>query len=232
MSKPGIKTMSPEQLREYRRNAKKDQRARASEEREAKRIPDAEELLGRRLPETKQKPLDDCVKNFVETVRVELNYKPLVADLYVLEATANCLHGLENGILRKVYVGTTLAMHAGNHFPDAVASTTIEHVHRFPKLLESPTFKNLYDKFLRAVIAWDGKYQHRYSTPEFIAEVKAELAGTYTLPIQISKPEKAPVRPTPATIKQNDSAAEQRTLQQIRDRNLDPTALRYLVDGQ
>jgi hypothetical protein len=57
-------------------------------------------------------------------------------------------------------------MLVGGHYPDAVASTATEHVHRFPSLLGSATFKTMYDKLLPAVKAWDGKFDHRYSSPE------------------------------------------------------------------
>jgi hypothetical protein len=228
MSKPNLKQMTPEQFREYKKNAKRDERARASAEREARRIPEASEF---RMPLVRQKLLDHCESETLTTIKSELpENKFTTQDEFVIAAVSNILCGFENQFIQKVV--NPHGMLVGGHFPDAVASTTIEHVHRFPKLLDSPTFKNLYDKFLRAVINCDGKYQHAYSTPEFIAEVKDELAGTYTLPIVKLEPEKAPVRPTPGVIKKNDSAAEQQTLQRIRDRHLDPTALRFLVDGQ
>jgi hypothetical protein len=59
-----------------------------------------------------------------------------------------------------------------------------------------------------------------------------DVASLPSLPeIPILKPENPRVQDAPGVIKQNDSVAEQQTLQRIRDRHLDPTALRYL-DGQ
>jgi hypothetical protein len=83
-------------------------------------------------------------------------------------------------------------MLAGGHYPDVVASTAIEHVHRFPSLLGSATFKTMYDKLLPAVKAWDGKFDHRYSSHELMADIRAELDGNYIL-----KPKYTPAAPPP-----------------------------------
>jgi hypothetical protein len=83
--------------------------------------------------------------------------------------------GLENNIVQKVV--NPHGMLVGGHYPDAVASTAIEHVHRFLTPLGSATFKTMYEKLLRAVVAWDGKYQNRYSSPELMAGIRTELDG-------------------------------------------------------
>jgi hypothetical protein len=74
-------------------------------------------------------------------------------------------------------------MLVGGHHPDVVANTAIAHVHRFPSLLDSATFKTMYEELLRAVLPWDGKYQHRYSSLKLTADLRAELGGTYVLKI-------------------------------------------------
>ena len=119
------------------------------------------------------------------------DHKFTAQDEYVIEATAHVLSGLENNIIQKVV--NPLGMLVGGHYPDAVASTAIEHVHRLPDLLGSATFKQAYDKFLRAVVAWDGKYQHRYCSPELMADIRAELDGNYIL-----KSKFTPAAPRPA----------------------------------
>jgi hypothetical protein len=132
--------------------------------------------------------LDQHSSDILKTIRAELpDHKFATQDKYVVEATAHVVFGLENGIFQKVV--SPHGMLVGGHYPDAVASTTIERVHRFPGL-GSATFKQMYDKFLRAVGAWDGKYQHRYSSPELMADIRAELDGNYIL-----KPKYTPAAP-------------------------------------
>jgi hypothetical protein len=111
-------------------------------------------------------------------------------DEYVIEATAHVLSGLENNIIQKVV--NPHGMLVGGHYPDAVASTAIAHVHRFPSLLDSATFKAMYDKLLPAVKAWDAKFNHAYSSHELMADIRAELDGNYIL-----KPKYTPSAPAP-----------------------------------
>jgi hypothetical protein len=146
-----LKEMTPEQRREYNRIQKQQQRDREREEAAAKRIPNATDY---KIPEAKQKLLDQHSSDILKTVQAELPDH-------------------------------------GGHYPDAVASTAIEHVHRFPSLLGSATFKTMYEKLLRAVVAWDGKYQHRFSSPDLMGDIRSELDGTYVL--------KTPAVPVPAT---------------------------------
>jgi len=183
-----LKEMTPEQRREYNRVQKQQQRDREREEAAAKRIPNANDF---KMPEAKQKLLDQHSSEIVKTVRAELSdHKFKAQDEYVIEATAHVLAGLENNIIQKVV--NPHGMLVGGHYPDAVASTAIAHVHRFPSLLDSATFKAMYDKLLPAVKAWDAKFNHAYSSHESMADIRAELDGNYIL-----KPKYTPSAPAP-----------------------------------
>jgi hypothetical protein len=181
-----LKDMTPEQRRDYNRIQKQQQRDREREEAAAKRIPNANDF---KMPEVKQNQLDQHSSEIVKIVQAELpDHKFATQDEYVIEATAHVQFGLENNIVQKVV--NPHGMLVGGHYPDAVASTTIEHVHRFPGLLGSATFKALYDKLVRAVKTWDGKFNHQCSSLELMADVRAELDGNYIL-----KPKYAPAVP-------------------------------------
>jgi hypothetical protein len=181
-----LKEMTPEQRREYNRVQKQQQRDREREEVAAKRIPNANDF---NMPDQKQRLLDQHSSEIVKTVRAELSDQKFKAqDEYVIEATAHVLSGLENNIIQKVV--NPHGMLVGGHYPDAVASTAIAHVHRFPSLLDSATFKAMYDKLLPAVKAWDAKFNHAYSSHELMADIRAELDGSYVL--------KTPAAPVPA----------------------------------
>jgi hypothetical protein len=186
-----IKEMAPEQRREYNRVQKQQQRDREREEAAAKRIPNANDF---EMPEAKQKLLDQHSSDILKTVQAELpDHEFATQDEYVVEATAHVVFGLENNVVQKVV--NPHGMLVGGHYPDAVASAAIEHVHRFPSLLGSATFKTMYEKLLRAVVAWDGKYQHRCSSPEHMADVRAELDGIYVLKTPASPPVVPPAVP-------------------------------------
>jgi len=228
-----IKDMNPDQLREYNRIQKQNQRERERQEAAANRIPTANDF---KMPEAKQKALD---QNSIETMRVVkselVGFKFQIEDEYCVDGISNVLFGLENNILQKVQ--NPHGMLIGGHFPDAVASTAVEHVHRFPNLLGSATFKSLYDRFLRAVVSWDGKYQHAYSSPELIHDVKAELDGNYVL----RTPARTPAAPPPAPVEvpveepgPTDEEIRRRGREQllrqleISDLHIPPQALQFL----
>jgi hypothetical protein len=182
-----LKEMTPEQRREYNRVQKQQQRDREREVAAAKRIPNANDF---EMPEAKQKSLDQHSSEILKTVQAELpDHKFAAQDEYIVEATAHVLFGLENNVVQKVVNPHGILV--GGHYPDAVASAAIEHVHRFPSLLGSATFKTMYEKLLRAVVAWDGKYQHRFSGPDLMGDIRSELDGTYVF--------KTPAVPAPAT---------------------------------
>jgi hypothetical protein len=169
--------------KEYNLNRKQESRERERQDSLANSIPTYKEYT---LPETQAKALEKYADEIVKLVQSELNVKAP----WILEPIAECLFGFEKNYLQKVQEGMLI----GGHFPDAMASTAVEYVHKIPNLLESPTFKLLYEKFLQAVLKWDGKYQYRYSSPELMADVRAELAGNYVLRI----PAPVPAAPTPA----------------------------------
>jgi hypothetical protein len=183
-----IKELMPEQRREYNRIQKQQQRDREREEAAAKRIPKANDF---NMPDQKQRLLDQHSSEIVKTVRAELpDHKFATQDEYVVEATAHVLFGLENNVVQKVV--NPHGMLVGGHYPDAVASAAIAHVHRFPSLLDSATFKAMYDKLLPAVKAWDAKFNHAYSSHGLMADIRAELDGNYIL-----KPKYTPAAPAP-----------------------------------
>jgi hypothetical protein len=181
-----LKEMTSEQRREYNRIQKQQQRDREREEAAARRIPNANDF---EMPDAKQQSLDQHSSEILKLVQAELpDHKLATQDKYVVEAVAHVQLGLENNIVQKVV--SPHGMLVGGHYPDAMASTAIERAHRFG-LLGSATFKTMYEKLLRAVVTWDGKYQHRYSSPELMADIRAELDGIYVL--------KTPAVPVPAT---------------------------------
>ena len=228
-----LKEMTPEQRREYNRVQKQQQRDREREEAAAKRIPNVNDF---KMPEVKQKELDQHSSGILKTVRAELpDHKFATQDEFVVEATAHVLFGLENNIVQKVV--NPHGMLVGGHYPDAVASTAIAHVHRFPSLLDSATFKTMYDKLLPAVKAWDGKFNHAYSSPELMADIRAALDGTYVL-----KTATAPIAATPpssvnpADTTPNDEQLERKMLERSRAQStlngVPPAAMRFLEHGR
>jgi hypothetical protein len=228
-----LKEMTPEQRREYNRVQKQRQRDREREEAAAKRIPNANDF---NMPEVKQKELDQHSSEIVKTIRAELpDHKLATQDDYVIEATAHVLFGLENNIVQKVV--NPHGMLVGGHYPDAVASTAIAHVHRFPSLLGSATFKTMYDKLLPAVKAWDGKFNHAYSSPELMADIRAELDGTYVLktptaPVAATPPSSA----KPADTTPSDEQLERKMLERSRAQatlnGVPPAAVQFLEYGR
>jgi len=152
------------------------------------RIPNANDF---EMPEVKQNQLDQHSSEILKLVQAELpDHKFATQDKYVVEATAHVQFGLENNIVQKVV--NPHGMLLGGHYPDAVASAAIEHVHRFQSLLGSATFKAMYDKLLPAVKAWDAKFNHAYPSHELMADIRAELDGNYIL-----KPKYTPAAPAP-----------------------------------
>jgi hypothetical protein len=228
-----LKEMTPEQRREYNRVQKQQQRDREREEAAAKRIPNANDF---KMPEVKQKELNQHSGGILKTVQAELrDHKFVTQDEYVVEATAHVLFGLENNIIQRVV--NPHGMLVGGHYPDAVASTAIAHIHRFPSLLDSATFRAMYEKLLPAVNAWDGKFNHTYSLPELMADIRAELDGTYVL-----KTPAAPVAATlpssvkPADTTPSDEQLERKVLERSRAQStlngVAPAAIRFLEHGR
>jgi hypothetical protein len=181
--------------REYDRLAKQKSRAKAKLERERLAIPNAHDYV---LPDQHKKRLEEYSQELQKAIAADLGVKELAEpDEYIVAAVVCVSFGLENSICQVVYDPEGVLV--GGWFPDAAASEAIEHVHRFPLLLSSTVFADLYNRFLKAVLNWSKKNE-QYSTREFIRDLTAELAGTYVLPprpeIPKAEPNKIPIAPT------------------------------------
>ena len=219
-----------EEKRKYDREAKQHQRAKEKTERMLRIIPNARDY---RMPEEQQNKLGQHTHIVTKTVAAELGVEKLSdPDQYIAAGVASVVFGLENQVTQIVYQPN--GMLVGGWFPDAAASEAIEHVHRFPSLLQSTTFTDLYSKFLQAVVKWSKKHEH-YSTPEFIQEIQAEIAGEYVLPrLPEPKPEPNKIQEAPS-VPCDVEILERGRMQllnqlSVQDPNLPPDARQYL-DG-
>jgi hypothetical protein len=223
--KKKIKDMTPEEKTEYNRLQKRESRERERQEQLAKRIPNSRDY---ELPQVQQRTLSEHSRNIQATINTELGK---VVDEYVVDAVACVLFGFENNFTQKV--SEPFGVLVGGYFPDAAASTTIESVHRFPMLLQSATFADLYQKFLSQIAKWNNQTHGAYSTLELIADLNRELAGTYVLP----SPASTPVVPAPVPIESSASApgasdkdirerGREQLLRQL-DPSIPPVARRY-----
>jgi len=237
-----LSEMTPEQqerVRKYNREAKKRERDRDRQEKEKSAIPNARDYT---MPEVQQNALRKHAQDVAKTITADLGLQKLPRqDGYIVDGVACVLFGLETGITQKVYEPFGMLV-GGYYFPDAIASETIEHIYRFPHLLQSATFADLYDRFLQAVVRWSKKADD-YATPEFVQDVKAELAGTYVLPRlpEIPKPEPEPVHElkpeklvgpsgTPSPEEQAEFHAQQLVGYSVRE--LDDAARQFLIHGR
>jgi hypothetical protein len=206
-----LSEMSPEQRRVYNRNAKRQQRTKEEAERMRSMIPLARDY---KLPESQQTKLDQYSRDVAKTIAADLGLEELPGpDMYIVDAVACTLFGLENNISQIVNEPSGIVV--GGWFPDAAASEAIEHVHRVPRLLQSAVFADLYSRFLQAVVKW-AKRSEQYATPEFIQELKREIAGTYVLP-PLSEPKPEPQKMPAAPSVPSDAE----TLEQGRIKLLD-----------
>jgi hypothetical protein len=189
-----IADLSPEEqqrVRECNNERKRRQRNKEKAERLARQIPDAADY---ELPEVQQRALSEHSNSILKSIRAEVDVTE--QDIYVIDCIARVSLGLENNYAKKV--NEPFGVLIGGYFPDAAWSTAIEHVHRFPSLLQSATFADLYHKFLAQVTKWNNQTHGAYSAPEFVADLKSEIAGTYVLPTStLPEPHKppAPVEP-------------------------------------
>ena len=223
-----------DRVRKYNREAKKRERDRDRQDKEK-----SASLY--ELPEAQQKALRKHAQDTANTITADFGLEKLPRpDGYIVDGVASVLCGLEKNFTQKVHNPPGILV--GGYFPDAMASEAIEHVHRFPHLLNSVTFATLYDKFLQAVVKWSKKADD-YATPEFVQDVKAELAGTYVLPRlpEIPKPEPEPVREvkpeklvdpcgTPSPEEQAEFHAQHLLGNSVRE--LDDAARRFLIHGR
>src|SRR6266403_26740 len=142
-----LNDMTPEQQeqkRQYDREAKQRSRAKEKAERLRSMVPLARDYV---MPEQQQSELSQYSQDITKAVQADLNLEKLSGtDEYIVDAVACVLFGLENNFTQIVY--EPFGMLVGGWFPDAAASEAIEHVHRFPSLLQSTPFTDLYSKFL------------------------------------------------------------------------------------
>src|SRR6267378_2317856 len=218
-----------EEKRKYDREAKQHQRAKEKTERMLRIIPNARDY---RMPEEQQNKLGQHTHIVTKTVAAELGVEKLSdPDQYITAGVASVVFGLENQVTQIVYQPN--GMLVGGWFPDAAASEAIEHVHRFPSLLQSTTFTDLYSKFLQAVVKWSKKNE-QCSTHEFIQEIQAEIGGEYVLPqlLELPKAEPKPEAPPVPSDAETLKRGRIQLLNQlsVQDPNLSPDARRYL-DG-
>jgi hypothetical protein len=189
-----ISEMSPEQHREYNKLAKRKER-----EKLAAKIEAAAPVLLRlyRMPETQSKKLAEHVQEIKSKILAELGlpdglwtYRGGASnpDGEIVDLVACCVFGLENGYVQKVQAPEGVLW--GGYFPEEAASDAVWHVHTDNTLLKSETFKALYDKLIKAV-------SKKFPQSKASADARAELAGTYVLPV----PEVKPVVEAPAPVK-------------------------------
>jgi hypothetical protein len=183
--KKKIKDMTPEEKTEYNRLQKRESRERERQEQLAKRIPNSRDY---EMPKSQQHELCSESRRIRELINTEVAN---LGDAHIVDTVICVLFGFENNFTQKVVEPS--GMLVGGYFPDAVAHDAVEHAHRFPDILNSLTFKKLYDELLERVVKWDNQTHHAYSTPEFIRVANQELAGTYVLPTPASAPVPAEV---------------------------------------
>jgi hypothetical protein len=229
-----LSDMTPEQQeqkRQYDREAKQRSRAKVRAEHMRCMIPLARNY---KIPEEQQKKLSQYSHAVAQTVAADLGLEKLPGtDEYIVDAVACVLCGLENNFTQIVH--DPCGMLVGGWYPDAAASEAVEYVHRSPGLLRSQTFQDFYRNFLQAVLKWSRKHE-QYSTANFIQDLKAEIAGTYTLPPPQPEPQPEPEKiQEPPSVPSDGEILDQgrtRLLGQlsVQDPNVPPDARRYL-DG-
>jgi hypothetical protein len=232
-----ISDMTPEQRREYNKSAKRKQRNQQKAEVLRRIIPRAKDF---HMPDLDRRNVEAYSAQIVTAIQTELAQGKLSErDEYIVDAVACVMSGFENDFVQVVHDPS--GMLVGGHFPDAVGADAVEYVHRFPELMKSKTFNELYNRFLREVVKWAKKNQ-QYVDAEFIQQMKAELVGTYQLsPLRdIPKPDKPMEEPLPsmAEILERGRIELLRRIYhdaqsphaRVHDPNMAPDARRYL-DG-
>jgi hypothetical protein len=222
---------TPEQ-RKYDREAKQRSRAKEKAERLRSMVPLARNY---KIPEEQQKKFSQYSRDITKAVQADLNLEKLLGtDEYIVDAVACVLLGLENNFTQTV--SQPDGMLIGGWFPDAAASETIQHVHRFPRLLQSTVFADLYSKFIKSVAKWTTKNEH-YSEREFVQDINREVAGTYVLrPLPEPKPEPKKIPEVPSVPSDVEILKEGRiklshqlqTQFRIQDPTVPKDALKYL----
>jgi hypothetical protein len=220
--KKRIAELSPEEqdkVRAYNRDQKAKSRAAQKAARHVPTAHEAADSYGANHPD-RVKELDVYVNDFASKLSKELGRKFGTEEEFVIDRVARCLLGLKRGWVQKV-TQPDGELVSGAYFGDS-AAPMIESAHRY-NLKQSPTLAAMCRELLEIV-------DKRYGQSADAAIIRAELAGTYTLPLLEPKPE-----PKPETPKVQDpplpSAAQ--ILYDARTKTLEqlpPEARRYL-DG-
>lgn len=171
--------MTPEEREEHEKELG---RKRAQKCRDKKRnpIPDAWDY---QMPDVQSEQLRKYADEISQKVRDELNLNSLKDDSYIVEGVARTLFALEKKWTQQVQNPSGIL--AGWFFPDALASEVIPHI-RKTRLLDSPTFAEVYKRFIPTVAAFCDKTP-RLMTVEYVEEIKRELAR------QSEEPELPPI---------------------------------------
>jgi len=129
------------------------------------------------MPAARVRELDAYAKEVSEKIGLELEALGN-NDKYILDGVARSILAIEKNWTQLVQ--NPQGILAGGYFPDALASHAIKHVLK-SRLQESPSFAELYRRFLQVVVRFFDKTDERYLTPEYIVEANQELAGVYVL---------------------------------------------------
>src|ERR1700728_617346 len=160
-----LKQMSPQERTEYQKLAKRKSRQKAKQERLASQIPAA---LDYELPQSQKDQLAENARQITVTIAAELPDKLSFEDEIVVEMMSDVMVAHERKWTKQVHSPSGFLY--GNYHPDAAASEVIEHVHRFPNLLDSHTFSDLYQRFLTLVRKLS---RNEWFDPNFAEEIEA-----------------------------------------------------------
>jgi hypothetical protein len=214
--------------RQYDRTAKQRSRSKAKQERLASQTPIASEY---ELPRSQKDQLAEHFRQIIARIAAELPHKLTFADECMIQMMADVVLAEERKWTRKV--SSPNGMLYGSVFPDAAASDLIQHVHRFPNLLESVSFCDLYQTFLKLVHKLS---RNDWFDQDFAKDIEAEINGTYSLPPepQIPKaPEPALAIPEPPKLPTDQQVLAEgraRLLESLQGQ-LSPDARQYLYGG-
>jgi hypothetical protein len=220
--------MTPEERRAYNAQSKRKSRDKEKQERLAAMVPAYADF---RLPDTQREQLTENARQMIDQIATELSQLTF-EDRRVIEMASDVLLSHEKAWAKEVH--SPYGLLYGRYFVDGAASEIIEHIHRFPNLLESPTLTALYQKFLKTVRKLS---RNSWFDPNFAKQIESEFDGTYELPGAPDIPKvPTPAEPQPGVLnfaaKQIESVSElsrARLLDRLKE-NLSPEQQHYL-DG-
>jgi hypothetical protein len=217
--KRNIKDMNHEELKAYNNEKKRRQRDRENSE----RVVDFDDY---EMPDTHQKQLSDHTNSVVNQIQSET--EPTDRDRWIIDMVTRVLFGLENNMTKKVVDPSGMLI--GGVFPDAAWVETIHHVHRFPGILKSTTFADLYQKFLADMLKWN-RTHGAYTSPEFVGILEQEVAGTYSLP-GVPEPHQPPLPVAVPETTPSDREIRNQGAIQLLNLGIPQDARRYLETGE